>query len=186
MIDLRTVRLGFTDTETTGLDPTQGKLLEIALVITDGNLEILGQGSWFCPCDTAEAYNLADEYVRGMHTKNNLWAEHHAFMQWCSTQSAIYSVSDEMLKFAYQHGFAPSSGTPMIGNGIAFDRDWLGHHQPRIRGLWNHRVIDISGLQHLAELWYDLKYTGKVTHRALDDILESLDKLRWLRTNMFR
>lgn len=169
----------FVDTETTGLVVPELSLLEVALVITDDQLEVKAQSSWFVPGNTQEGYAKAVAYVRNMHTHNGLWQEHYA-AQPCT------DPSDAILTWCYSHGISPGCGGPMVGNGIAYDQAVLNYHLPRVRALWNHRVLDISGMQLLAEMWGGLKYTGAGAHRALDDALESVVKLRWLRQSAWR
>lgn len=173
------------DTETTGLPKEDPLLLEVALVVLTDDLEIQSQASWLWPVDAIHAYEKASDYVRKMHTGNGLWAELYALNQ-SQPELTESQVEDQIVLWCASHGIYPKGAGPMLGQGVAFDREILEMHAPKIRGLWNHRVIDVSGFKYLAKAWYGLQYTDKPGHRALDDILGTIDCLQWLRREVFR
>jgi oligoribonuclease len=117
-----------------------------------------------------------------MHTKNNLWQELYFASQ--GPQRTMAQVGDEIVMWCAHYGVYPGYG-PMLGQGVAFDREILQMRLPAVRKMWNHRVIDVSGLKFLAKAWHGLQYTSKEEHRALADILQTIDCLRWLRREMF-
>ena len=172
-----------TDCETTGLPHEDPDLLEVALVILEDDLSIRAQASWLMPCDPVASWTKATDYVRTMHTQNGLWQELYFASQ--GPQRTMAQVGDEIVNWCAHYNVYPCCG-PMFGQGIAFDREILQMRLPSVRKMWNHRVIDVSGLKFMAKIWYGLQYTSKEEHRALADILETVECLRWLRREMFR
>lgn len=157
------------DTETTGLDPETLSLLEVALVVTGDALEVIDYAMWYVPCDTIEAYHKADDYVKQMHTKNGLWREHHA-------AQPVADPSDAILTWCAKHSLYPQCGA-MFGQGVAYDREVLRIHLPRVRSLWNHRTFDVSGF---ADLLSAPRPADETKHRAIDDALASVVRCRHL------
>ena len=185
----------FLDTETTGLHPGPGHaLLEIALVATDLNFEILGQVSTLVPADTQAAYAVADDYVRNMHTENGLWKDHADFMhQIPDVPSAINQLQDYLVTWASQFGLLPGDKSTLFcgqGNG-GVDHAYVSQYLPRVRALWGYRTFDVSAWRELVFQWYGGKYTDLpaetgTKHRALDDVLHSIRVARWIKSNFWR
>ena len=176
------------DLETPGLKPGPGHcVLECALAVTDLQFNVLGTTSQLVPADTRAAYEVADAFVKDMHTENNLWAEHHAFMH-AENVPTIGELSDYLITWAAGFGIFPGDkSTLFCGQGTAgVDLDYLTAYLPRVRQLWGHRALDLSAWRDLVMKWYGCKYTDRpalvgTTHRALDDILHTIDVARWIK-----
>jgi len=184
------------DTETTGLKPREGLLLEVAIVVCDNNLQVQAQGSWLWPQSTQAAWDLSDDYVRGLHTKNGLWVELAALEQQVraagvSLEGARTRLEDHILQWLTGINVYGKGLEPMLCQGGSFDANWLEVHAPNLRKLWNHQVHDVSGIKRLGELWYGAKAprfapAEGTKHRALDDILHTVKTLQWAREVVFR
>ena len=180
------------DTETTGLHPGPGHaLLEIALVATDLNFEILGQVSTLVPADTQAAYEVADPFVKNMHTENGLWVDHADFMhQIPDVPSAINQLQDYLITWAAQFGLFPGDKSTLFcaQGAVGVDNDYLRAYLPRVRELWGHRAFDISAWRDLIFKWYGCKAPemAGTKHRALDDCLGMIATARWAREMFWR
>ena len=184
------------DTETTGLHPGPGQaLLEVALVVTDLDFQVLGHTTQLVPCDTRAAYEAADPFVKNMHTENGLWKEHADFMQLFSGDlgPATEALSDYLVTWASQFGIFPNDKSTLFcgqGNG-AVDHAFLSAYLPRVRALWGHRTFDVSAWRELVMKWYGCKYADMpslqgTTHRALDDCLHTIEVAEWIKLNFWR
>ena len=198
--------LVFIDLETTGLEPEKGSILEVAVVLTDDNLEECGQPivSIVKPIHM-RGYEVMDDYVYEMHTKSGLltrlYEGHHGDTDtgWGRvTPSAMASdlprlgEVEQMLIGAFQ--VEPRS-LIMAGSSIHFDRAWLDEHMDDYMKLFSHRMVDVSTLTLLAKAWAPEIYASRPglgpdgkpvpQHRALDDIRMSIETLRYYRKSGF-
>jgi oligoribonuclease len=171
------------DLEMTGLDPTRNVIVEIATLVTDDQLEIVAEGPDLVVHQAAEALAAMEDVVREMHTRSGLLAAIRA-----STVS-LGDAGAATLAFIKAHVPAPRS-VPLCGNSIGTDRRFLAAHLPEIENYLHYRSIDVSTLKELALRWAPEVLEGapkkESTHRALDDIRESVNELRWYRTHLFR
>lgn len=163
------------DTETTGLDPEKGYLLEVALVITTPTLVVVDKASWVIGHDLEQAYAAADDYVKAMHDANGLWLD-------VAEGKPLAQVRDEALKFAQRT--APRA--PLCGQSPQFDRAWLRRHMSDLERHWNHQHFDVTTLTHAAAFWGAPIPRTEVAHRALPDILESIHMAQAVRSRYFR
>ena len=167
----------------TGLDPTSNVIVEIATLVTDDQLEIVAEGPDLVVHQPAEALDAMEDVVREMHTRSGLLAAIRA-----STVS-LGDAGAATLAFIKAHAPAPRS-VPLCGNSIGTDRRFLAAHLPEIENYLHYRSIDVSTLKELALRWAPEVLEGaprkESTHRALDDIRESVNELRWYRTHLFR
>jgi oligoribonuclease len=171
------------DLEMTGLDPARNVIVEIATLVTDDQLEIVAEGPDLVIHQPDEALAAMEDVVREMHTRSGLLA---------AIQASSVSLADAgaaTLDFIKAHVPAPRS-VPLCGNSIGTDRRFLVVHLPEIENYLHYRSIDVSTLKELALRWAPGVLEGapkkESTHRALDDIRESVDELRWYRAHLFR
>jgi len=170
------------DLEMTGLDSANDVIVEIATLITDDNLELVAEGPELVISATPEALASMDDYVRDMHRRSGLLEQIEA-----STVS-LEDAGAATLAFLQEH--IPEAGTvPLCGNSIGTDRRFLAHWLPDIENFLHYRSIDVSTVKELARRWFpdqlELAPKKDVGHRALDDIKESLEELRFYRGSVF-
>ena len=171
------------DLEMTGLDPTSDTIVEIATIITDDDLAVVAEGPDLVVHTPAEALATMSDVVRDMHTRSGLLA---------AIESSTLSLADagaETLAFIKQHVPEPRT-VPLAGNSIGTDRRFLAAHLPEIEDHLHYRCVDVSTIKELARRWYPDALAGAPSkrggHRALDDIRESVEELRFYRTALFR
>ena len=171
------------DLEMTGLDPERHVIVEIATLVTDDELELVAEGPDLVIAAPAEALAAMDDVVRGMHTKSGLLEAIQA------SKIDLAEAGRGTLDFLRQHIPDPRT-VPLCGNSIGTDRRFLAAWLPEIDQFLHYRSVDVSTIKELARRWYpEVAAAGprKVgSHRALGDIHESLDELRYYRENLFR
>jgi oligoribonuclease len=176
-------RLVWIDLEMTGLDVERHRIVEISVVITDAQLELLDDGIDLVVHQPPEAMAEMDDFVRAMHTKSGLITE--------IEQSAISLDQAGQQALEYIAAQVPEPGTaPLCGNSIGVDRRFLDRYLPDLDRYLHYRSIDVSSLKELCRRWYPAIYRGRPgkgeAHRALADILESIKELRYYREAMLR
>ncbi|MDJ0324506.1 oligoribonuclease [Cryobacterium sp. PH31-AA6] len=174
-------RLVWIDCEMTGLDLDKDELVEIAVVITDYDLNIIDPGLDIVikPNDSALA-NMGD-FVRDMHTTSGLITE---IPHGVSAAEAEFEVLEYVLKF-----IPAEQKAPLAGNSIGTDRAFLTRYMPRLDNQLHYRNVDVSSIKELARRWYPRVYFNAPAkdggHRALADILESIRELAYYRQTVF-
>jgi oligoribonuclease len=167
----------------TGLAPDRHRIVEIATLITDDELEVVAEGPDIVVAADADTLAAMDDFVRQMHTKSGLLAAIEA-----STVS-LADAGQQTLAFLKEHIPEPRS-VPLGGNSIGTDRRFLAAQLPDIDEFLHYRSIDVSTVKELARRWYPEAYASAPKkasgHRALDDIRESLTELRHYRTAIFK
>src|SRR3954449_5994932 len=170
-------RLVWIDLEMTGLDTERHTVVEIAVLITDGGLELVDEGIDLVIHATPDELERMDDFVRNMHTKSGLLPQIEA-----STVS-LQDASDQVIE--YLRTRVPEGAAPLCGNSIGVDRRFLDRYLPAVDKYVHYRSIDVSSLKELCRRWNPSVYKGRPdkseTHRALDDIRESLEELRYYR-----
>jgi oligoribonuclease len=169
------------DLEMTGLDPARDRIVEIATLVTDDDLEILAEGPDLVIHQPPEALAVMEPVVVEMHTKSGLLEAIAA-----STVS-LEEAGAQTLAFLRQ--WVPEPRTvPLCGNSIGMDRRFLAAYLPDIEAWLHYRSVDVSSVKELVRRWYPgLKAPQKPgAHRALDDIRESVRELRFYREHVFR
>ena len=171
------------DLEMTGLDHDNDVIVEIATIVTDDDLAIVAEGPDLVVHADEEALARMGEVVRTMHTSSGLLEQIRASTIDLATAGA------ETLAFIQEH--VPEARTvPLCGNSIGTDRRFLARWLPEIEEYLHYRSVDVSSVKELAKRWYPeavAKAPGKHgSHRALDDIRESIAELRYYREAVFR
>ena len=165
------------DCEMTGLDLVNDALIEVAALVTDADLNVLGEGVDVIIKPPAEALAAMNSFVTQMHTASGLLAE---------LDSGLSMAEAEALVMDYIREWVPEAGkTPLCGNTISTDRAFLRRDMPTLEGHLHYRNIDVSSLKELVRRWYPRVFfsapekTGN--HRALGDIKDSINELRYYR-----
>lgn len=174
-------RLVWIDCEMTGLDLDKDELVEIAVVITDYDLNVLDPGLDIVIKPDASALENMGDFVRNMHTTSGLIEE---IPNGVSAADAEFQVIEYILKFIPEDQKAP-----LAGNSIGTDRAFLARYMPRLDKHLHYRNVDVSSIKELARRWYPRVYFNAPTkdggHRALADILESIRELAYYRQTVF-
>ncbi|MEV4346879.1 oligoribonuclease [Actinoplanes sp. NPDC049596] len=170
------------DCEMTGLDLGKDKLIEVAALVTDPDLNVLGEGVDLVIHADDAALDAMPPVVRDMHAKSGLTEEVRA--------SAITMAEAEEAVLAYIREFVPNPRTaPLCGNSIATDRGFLARDMPALDDFLHYRMIDVSSIKELCRRWYPRVYFGQpakgLAHRALADIRESIRELEYYRRTIF-
>ncbi len=173
-------RIVWVDCEMTGLDPVADALIEVAAVVTDSELNVLGEGVDVIITPPAEALEQMVPFVRQMHTTSGLL---EALPGGMTLEEAQAIVLD------YVRTWVPEAGkAPLAGNSVATDKTFLDRDMPALVGHLHYRLVDVSSFKEVARRWYPRIYFASPEknggHRALADILESIDELRYYRAAM--
>ena len=175
-------RIVWVDLEMTGLDPSRHVIVEVAALVTDAELNILGEGVDIVVHASEEELALMDEIVTNMHTGNGLLPEIQA-----STVS-IADAEEAVLALVEKH-CDPAHPAPLAGNSIATDRSFIRAHMPRLDAALHYRMIDVSTVKELSRRWFPKAYYNQpekgMAHRALADIVESIRELDYYRRSVF-
>ncbi|CAB4759133.1 unannotated protein [freshwater metagenome] len=169
------------DCEMTGLDLNKDVLVEIAVLVTDSELNILGEGIDLVIKATEDQIKGMNEFVTNMHTESGLIAEIPNGVEASKAEEAI---------IAYLEKYAPGAGkSPLAGNSVGTDRSFIARDMPLLNAYLHYRTIDVSSIKELARRWYPRVYfaapkkTGN--HRALGDIRDSIEELEYYRKAIF-
>ena len=176
-------RLVWIDLEMTGLDLERNRIVEIAVLVTDAELEILDDGIDLIVHQPPDVLAAMDDFVRKMDTKSGLLPE--------IERSTVSLEAAGATVLEYIAGHVPEPGmAPMCGNSIGVDRRFLDRYLPALDRYLHYRSIDVSSFKELCRRWYPDVYAKrpgkKETHRALADIRESVAELRFYREHMLR
>jgi oligoribonuclease len=170
------------DCEMTGLDPTHDVLVDVAVVITDSELTVLDDGLDILIATDADKLAGMEEIVREMHTSSGLLE---------ALGSATTTLEDaEQQVLDYVKRFVPDRRkAPLCGNSIATDRSFIVRYMPKLDDHLHYRMIDVSSIKELARRWYPRAYFNSPAktggHRALADIIDSINELRYYRETVF-
>lgn len=168
------------DLEMTGLDPNQDRIIEIATIVTDSDLNILSEGPVIAIYQPDSQLNKMDEWNQTTHSKTGLIDRVKA--------SAITVHQAEQLTLDFLKNWVPANCSPICGNTIGQDRRFLFNEMPELERYFHYRYLDVSTIKELARRWKPeilVDLTKKSTHQALDDIRDSIDELRYYRTHFF-
>ena len=165
----------------TGLDIERDALIEVAALVTDFEVNVLGEGIDLVVRPPEEALEQMDDFVRNMHVVSGLLDQ---------LPHGITLEDAEQQVLGYVREFCPEgSRPPLAGNTVATDRMFLARDMPDLESFLHYRIVDVSSIKELARRWYPRAYynapakTGN--HRALADIQESIEELRYYRSAVF-
>ncbi len=173
-------RLVWIDLEMTGLEPEKHVILEIATLITDGDLELLAEGPSVAIARKSEDLEQMNSWNVTTHTESGLIDR---------VTSSETSISDaEQITLSFLEKWVGKGAAPLAGNSIGQDRLFLRKEMPTVHEYLHYRNVDVSTLKELARRWYpdNPEFKKKNTHRALDDIRESIAELKYYRTTLLR
>ncbi|TDE37186.1 oligoribonuclease [Actinomadura sp. 6K520] len=174
-------RLVWIDCEMTGLDLRNDALIEIAALVTDSELNILDEGVDVVIKPPQESITQMSQVVRDMHTASGL-------LEALPGGVTLAEAEDIVLKYIKGH-VKETKKAPLCGNSIATDRSFLARDMPALDGHLHYRMVDVSSIKELARRWYPRVYFAspekKGGHRALADITESIQELRYYRAAVF-
>jgi len=168
------------DLEMTGLEPDHDTIIEIATIITDGELNVLAEGPNIVIHQPDEALEAMDEWNTTHHGESGLTAKVRA--------SQVSMAEAEQLTLDFIRRYVPEGSSPLCGNSIHQDRRFLVRHMQKLEGYVHYRNIDVSTIKELARRWYpeDKAPIKQAEHQALSDVRESINELIWYRTHLFR
>jgi oligoribonuclease len=174
-------RLVWIDCEMTGLDLGADALIEVAALVTDFELNVLGAGIDVLVKPPVEAIEQMDDFVRTMHTTSGLLEE-------LSGGLTLAEAEEQVLAYIRSH-CPDGSRPPLAGNTVATDRAFLARDMPTLESFLHYRIVDVSSIKELARRWYPRAYFAAPAksgnHRALADIQESIEELRYYRAAIF-
>lgn len=167
------------DLEMTGLNPEHDRIIEIATIVTDSNLNVIAEGPVFAIHQKDVLLDQMDEWNTRQHNSSGLVER---VKESCINED---QAAHQTIEFLKQH--VPEGKSPMCGNSIWQDRRFLAKYMPELEQYFHYRMIDVSTLKELALRWAPRVYNGvqkESRHLALDDIRDSINELRYYRENL--
>lgn len=174
-------RLVWIDMEMTGLDPKTEGIIEIASIITDKDLNIVAEGPHLVIHQSPKLLGAMDSWNMKQHKKSGLLEE--------VKKSEISVDQAEKITLDFIKMYCVAKQSPLCGNSIHHDRRFLEKYMPKIHDFLHYRHVDVSTLKALIRYWYsdqETEYKKKGTHRALEDIRESIEELQFFRKKYFK
>lgn len=169
------------DLEMTGLDPDHDRIIEMAIIVTDSQLNVLAEAPVIAVHQSEAVLSGMDEWNTNTHTKSGLVER--------VRKSDIDEVAAEEMMVSFLGNFAQVKESPMCGNSICQDRRFLYRYMPKLEAYFHYRNLDVSTIKELARRWSPALYDSfqkKGTHQALDDIRESIAELKFYRDNFLK
>ncbi|KAM7398705.1 hypothetical protein PAMA_006556 [Pampus argenteus] len=175
-------RMVWVDLEMTGLDIEKDRIIEMACIITDSDLNILAEGPNLIINQPDELLNGMSEWCKEHHGKSGLTQAVR------DSKVTLEQAEYEFLSFVRQH--TPPGQCPLAGNSVHADKRFLDKYMPQFMYHLHYRIIDVSTIKELCRRWFPEDYKmvphKKATHRALEDITESIKELQYYRANIFK
>lgn len=168
------------DLEMTGLDPETHKVIEIATIVTDSQLNILAEGPVLAVHQPESELQKMDDWCTNTHTQSGLVER--------VRQSQVSEDDAVAQTIAFLEQWVPAGKSPICGNSIGQDRRFLYKHMPRLEEYFHYRYIDVSTIKELTHRWQPAVLDGfskQGSHLALDDIRESIAELQFYRSTVF-
>jgi oligoribonuclease len=173
-------RIVWIDLEMTGLDPLIDEVIEIATIITDNELNVIAIGPELILHQCKSRWDKMDEWNRNQHGKSGLWDKV------LSSEITCKQAEEQTLAFIKQ--YVPPKAVPLAGNSVWQDRRFLNRYMPSIDEYLHYRIIDVSTIKECVSRWYPSPkvFVKKESHRAIDDIKESIEELSFFRQHYFQ
>lgn len=170
------------DCEMTGLSTVNDALVEIAVLVTDSELNVLGEGVDIVINPPQAALDQMDDFVREMHTKSGL-------LDALDQGVTLAEAEAQVLEYVRKYSPEPRK-SPLAGNSVGTDREFIARDMPQLQAHLHYRIVDVSSIKELARRWYPRAYFASPekagNHRALDDIIESIEELKYYREAIFK
>lgn len=173
--------LVWVDMEMTGLDPDNDRIIEVAVVVTDSNLNILAEGPVFAIHQSDALLDGMDAWNKGTHGRSGLIERVKA--------SSVTEADAEKALIDFLKNFVPAGKSPMCGNTICQDRRFMARGMPKLEAFFHYRNLDVSTLKELCKRWKPEIASGFKKHQmhtALADIIESIEELRYYREHFIK
>lgn len=173
--------LVWVDMEMTGLDPDNDRIIEVAVVVTDADLNVIAEGPVFAIHQSDETLDKMDNWNKGTHGKSGLIDRVKA--------STVTEAQAEQELIAFLKQYVPSNKSPMCGNSICQDRRFMARGMPKLEAFFHYRNLDVSTLKELCRRWKPELASGFKKHQkhtALADIVESIEELRYYREHFIK
>lgn len=172
-------KLVWIDLEMTGLDPTTCVILEIATMVTSSDLSEAIEGPALTLHQPESVLEAMVPEVRAMHHRSGLWDRVLA--------STVTLDEARAATLAFVRAHVDKGASPLCGNSVWKDKQFLEKYMPELAAHFHYRIVDVSTFKELVRRWYPAPFhppKKRETHRALDDIRESIDEMRWYRTKV--
>lgn len=174
--------LVWVDCEMTGLDPNKDHLLEIAVIVTDKDLNVLAEGPNLVIHQPDEILNSMGEWCTEHHGESGLTEKVQ------KSPLSLKECENQVIEFVQE--WTPKGKCPLAGNSVGQDGKFLEKYMPNFMAHLHYRIVDVSTVKELVKRWYPGDFSRvpkkKLAHRALDDILESIEELKYYRKEVFR
>jgi oligoribonuclease len=175
------MNLIWVDLEMTGLEPDTDRIIEIAVVVTDMNLNTIAEGPVFAIHQSDETLDKMDAWNKGTHGRSGLIDRVKA--------STVTEEQAEAALIAFLKQFVPAGKSPMCGNSICQDRRFMARTMPKLEAFFHYRNLDVSTLKELCRRWKPELVNGFKKHQkhtALADIIESVEELKYYREHFIK
>ncbi|MFZ6801528.1 oligoribonuclease [Undibacterium sp. Di24W] len=175
------MNLIWVDMEMTGLDPDTDKIIEVAVVVTDMQLNVLAEGPVFAIHQSDEVLDKMDAWNKGTHGRSGLIDKVKA--------SAVTEADAEKALIEFLRAYVPAGKSPMCGNTICQDRRFMFRGMPKLEAFFHYRNLDVSTLKELCRRWKPALSSGFKKHQkhtALADIIESIEELKYYREHFIK
>lgn len=169
------------DLEMTGLNPEKERIIEMAIIITDAQLNLVAESPVFAIHQSDELLNAMDSWNTKQHSSSGLVKRVR------DSEMTEEIAQREMIEFLKR--YVPAGKSPMCGNSVYQDRRFLYRYMPELERYFHYRLIDVSTLKELARHWAPSVYAGlqkETKHLALDDIRDSVEELKYYREKLFK
>jgi len=173
--------LVWVDMEMTGLDPDNDRIIEIAVIVTDPELNVIAEGPVFAIHQSDATLDKMDNWNKGTHGKSGLIDRVKA--------STVTEAQAEQELIAFLKQYVPNNKSPMCGNSICQDRRFMARGMPKLEAFFHYRNLDVSTLKELCRRWKPELASGFKKHQkhtALADIVESIEELRYYREHFIK